>query len=331
MKKSNSAFTLVELVVTITILTILWTIAFLGLKDYSKDSRNAVRITDIWLIKKSLWVFVLNSWFYPEPNNSEAVSYSGWLLWNQGTFWDTVFTNLSTLSKKPVDPLLNIEYDYSVINNGTKYQLWSITEAPWSSHKNNDVYALDNKQSRSYISWDFDLRDIKIEQNWECFNVTAPSLFVNNLEVGGIVNNWSGYYFVENSSANISEHYSQNIDIVSTGSVFSISEVYNKCSIDSLADLNLYIYNLSKAYRDNLDYRDNLKYEDLIYNSETTAFKIESIFNLKENEIIIDDSIIDAVYDDSIIYTFSDSFTDWDWLLSSHDSDTWWSWTGAIL
>ena len=44
MKKK--AFTLVELIVVITILAILWTIAFISLSDYSKEARDSKRITD---------------------------------------------------------------------------------------------------------------------------------------------------------------------------------------------------------------------------------------------------------------------------------------------
>ena len=40
------AFTLVELIVVITILAILWTIAFISLSDYSKEARDSKRITD---------------------------------------------------------------------------------------------------------------------------------------------------------------------------------------------------------------------------------------------------------------------------------------------
>jgi prepilin-type N-terminal cleavage/methylation domain-containing protein len=49
MKKLNQkkAFTLVELIVVITILAILATVAFMYWQTYVKDTRDAVRITDI--------------------------------------------------------------------------------------------------------------------------------------------------------------------------------------------------------------------------------------------------------------------------------------------
>ena len=47
MKKTNKAFTLVELIVTITILAILWTLAFNGYAWYSIDVKNTKKISDL--------------------------------------------------------------------------------------------------------------------------------------------------------------------------------------------------------------------------------------------------------------------------------------------
>ena len=45
--KQNKAFTLVELIVVITIISILGTIAFISLQWYNIDARNSNRVTDI--------------------------------------------------------------------------------------------------------------------------------------------------------------------------------------------------------------------------------------------------------------------------------------------
>ena len=50
---TKSWFTLVELIVVITILAILWTIAFISLQGYSRSARDVRRTTDIQNIKKS--------------------------------------------------------------------------------------------------------------------------------------------------------------------------------------------------------------------------------------------------------------------------------------
>ena len=85
MKSNNSkAFTLVELIVVITILAILWTIAFLSFQWYSKDSRDTVRLNDLKTIEKSLELYVTKVWTYPEPSLYAEISFSwseAWIQW----------------------------------------------------------------------------------------------------------------------------------------------------------------------------------------------------------------------------------------------------------
>ena len=54
MRNTKYAFTLVELIVVITILAILGTIAFISLQGYSADARNSKRTTDLSNIASSL-------------------------------------------------------------------------------------------------------------------------------------------------------------------------------------------------------------------------------------------------------------------------------------
>lgn len=77
MKKRNLfAFTIVELIVTITILAILGTIGFLSFKGYSKDARNSNRITDMKLIVKSMSLFEQAEGVYPIPDTPTSLTYS---------------------------------------------------------------------------------------------------------------------------------------------------------------------------------------------------------------------------------------------------------------
>ena len=54
---NKKAFTLVELIVIITILAILWTIAFLSFQWYTKSARDSVRISDLKNIEKALSLY----------------------------------------------------------------------------------------------------------------------------------------------------------------------------------------------------------------------------------------------------------------------------------
>jgi len=124
MNKYKQAFTLVELIVTILIITILWTIAFISLQWYWKQARDSTRISDISTIKSWLEVFNIDSWKYPKPTNGINITYSWWLVWTQWSVWESVITNISKIDRIPIDPLKQNEYTYSLLNNNKEYQIW---------------------------------------------------------------------------------------------------------------------------------------------------------------------------------------------------------------
>jgi prepilin-type N-terminal cleavage/methylation domain-containing protein len=129
MNKQQKAFTLVELIVVITILAILWTIAFISMEWYSKSSRDSVRISDVSNMKTSLELFHLNAGKYPLPDNNEIVEYETQTLWYQWKFWSTVVSNLSrNLNEIPTDPLTDKQYIFSVANNRNEFEILSLLE-----------------------------------------------------------------------------------------------------------------------------------------------------------------------------------------------------------
>ena len=123
-KINKQAFTLVELIVVITILAILWTIAFISLQWYSKDARDSVRISDVSNMKTALELFHLDSWKYPLPDDGETVVYSWAIVWTQWDFWTTVLSQLSrSLSEIPTDPVNDKKYIYSVSWNKNQFEI----------------------------------------------------------------------------------------------------------------------------------------------------------------------------------------------------------------
>jgi len=128
--QKKHAFTLVELIVVITILAILWTIAFISLQWYSAQARDSKRLSDISNIKKSVELFSLSTWKFPKPDDSFTVSYSWEILWYQWTVWDQVSTNVSrNLNEKPLDPSTGIEYTYSTTHSQTEYEVLGLYES----------------------------------------------------------------------------------------------------------------------------------------------------------------------------------------------------------
>ena len=156
-------FTLVELIVVITILAILSTVAFVSLQWYGRSARDSARISDIRLIEKALILHRTEWNRYPSPENQVPFSYSGWIVWNQGTFGETARKATRTLSNLPIDPVTKNEYAYSVTTNQWEFQLAWMLE--WELAYENTIipqgYAAWNKVGRAFVVWDFNGRLVK--------------------------------------------------------------------------------------------------------------------------------------------------------------------------
>ena len=120
---NKKGFTLVELIVVITILAILWTIAFISLQWYSKSSRDSVRISDLSAISSSLELFNVAAWKYPDVTDSYDVTFSWSVAWSQWIFWENTFKNVDKLDKIPLDPLTWRNYSYSITSTKDQFQL----------------------------------------------------------------------------------------------------------------------------------------------------------------------------------------------------------------
>jgi prepilin-type N-terminal cleavage/methylation domain-containing protein len=74
--KGLGGFTLVELIVVITILAILGTIGFVSIQGYSSSARDSMRIGNLNNLQKGLNVFQIKSGIYPLPENPVNVTAS---------------------------------------------------------------------------------------------------------------------------------------------------------------------------------------------------------------------------------------------------------------
>ena len=179
MTQKKRAFTLVELIVVITILGILWTIAFISLQGYSKNARNSIRVSDISSIEKSLTLYHINVWHLPEPTLWVDIVYSWSLVWNQWTIWNSVTTNLRNLNKVPVDPLTWTEYTYSRLNTKKEFEIAWIYE--WDRIASNniiiDTYAAQQKAS-VYVKWDYNWKIIRAN-TWSLSYILAVPTIIS--------------------------------------------------------------------------------------------------------------------------------------------------------
>ena len=211
LKKKKSWFTLVELIVVITILAILWTIAFISFQNYTKNSRDWVRIADINLLKKNLEIFITEKWFYPAPDNGTNITYDGWLAWTQWTVWDNVITNLARINKKPVDPLTGNEYTYSLANNKVEYQIWAIFELGWELSYILPIIqkanAATTKTATAFVTWTYNEKIIKVSTWSTDYILAVPSIINANLDDTDLQDIINKKQLVYNNYSNLPSSY----------------------------------------------------------------------------------------------------------------------------
>lgn len=111
MRNTKKAFTLVELIVVITILAILWTIAFISLSGYSADARNGKRTQDLNSLNSAIstktteWVSLLalvNGTGSALTNAS--IAWTSAVAWTDYKAWDVNYATLWIKSEDFSDP-----------------------------------------------------------------------------------------------------------------------------------------------------------------------------------------------------------------------------------
>ena len=164
---AQKGFTLVELIVVISILVILGTIGFLSVGSYLASARDTVRISDISHLAVALDWYKLRVGGYPSVSRdfpNKTVTYLGSEVFSEGVIWDSFIRILGSIVKTPVDPkYTSVFYDYWVLSWGRGYQIGSILEDPAMTSFSRDpsliteAYAAATIISNDtvYIQWDY--------------------------------------------------------------------------------------------------------------------------------------------------------------------------------
>jgi prepilin-type N-terminal cleavage/methylation domain-containing protein len=216
-----SAFTLVELIVVITILAILWTIAFLSLQWYSQNARDWVRISDIKNIEKWLWVMLVKSWIVPTPDDTKINITASWtVIWIQWYAWKLVQSQIGMSKESWKDPLDGTYYTYYTNSSKTDYQIMWFLE--WWLSKNTllwNSYAVNYTNRIILTKWS-ELW-ILLWNSWTTLNQPAQEIWVANIDLTKTTT--SSWYTIQFNNTDTSKTLLWN---TYTWTVYSV--VYNK-------------------------------------------------------------------------------------------------------
>ncbi len=188
MKKfSRVAFTLIELMVWVTILAILWSIAFVSFTWHISTSRDSVRLDNFAKIELYLSNYKEKHWVYPLPTGWFNITNKGKIVAIQGKLNQEFL--LDSFDSVPVDPSTKLPYPYSVLKNRSAYQIAATLE--------------DNGVEKSLIRWDY----VSVSKNILPSIVLASSpwawvdIEINQATAEGITN--SKAFLLNNSVENL--------------------------------------------------------------------------------------------------------------------------------
>ncbi len=158
--QNKKAFTLVELIIVITILAILATIWFMSYQSYTLDARDSKRLTDLWEIRNWLEIYRTKKITLPIPDE-EKVTIWDWIsvLTYQWYAWVNVLGKIK-MTSPTLDPLTDESYVYSTNWDYTKFQLlwylekWDIVKLSYNLSEKAYWAADTYIDKENYLLWD---------------------------------------------------------------------------------------------------------------------------------------------------------------------------------
>ncbi len=132
-KQKTKAFTLVELIVVISILAILTTIWFMNYSWNISNTRNSARVSNLQNLKSALKSYKQDKSIYPIPWDSFEITNSWMIVAKQWFIKESI--SLSNMDYIPKDPYKDDYYVYSRFKNLEKMQLAATIESKADPYK----------------------------------------------------------------------------------------------------------------------------------------------------------------------------------------------------
>ena len=254
--KNRQAFTLVELIVVITILAILSTIWFVSYSGYLAGSRDSNRISQLKAISEWLQLYSTNH-SLPTPDAKSTNIMDNWTqIATQWYAWKNVLETI-TYSTEWVDPKDNIYYSYYLTKNKKYYQLMG-----WLEEE-------DNLQNQA---------------TWIDYSIRYPIVFWNKLWIltdkdnTPIQETWTTSIDISNIWIEIKSYLKDSEYVTGTWSRFSnLDEVDEKWGQHWYVVDNLFFYDNPNTGWRLVD--PNCDINDITIGSQTWAWCNSTIWN----------------------------------------------------
>lgn len=210
-KFNKGAFSMVELVVVVTVLSILWFISFISFQWYAVSARDSLRNSDISSISTSLELFMVRTWYLPDPTSWENITYSWWKIWSQWTVWESMIFHIDKLTKIPKDPLTWYEYTYSRLNTKKEYELWSIIEKTPEYSFAPRTYALEQTKAYALVKWNYNWMIAKVSTWSLTYILSVPTVINSDMDITDITDIINNKKLAFNWYSNLPNSYKWSI------------------------------------------------------------------------------------------------------------------------
>ena len=124
--KNFSAFTLVELIVVVTIIALLSTIGFVSYSGYLVGVRDTNRISQATRILDSLQIYSISNRL-PIPENKIDITIWSTIIWYQWDIWDTILESID-YSSSVRDPKDGTRFVYYLTHDRKNFQIMTFME-----------------------------------------------------------------------------------------------------------------------------------------------------------------------------------------------------------
>lgn len=248
MNRFTKAFTLVELLVVITLLAILWTIAFVVFNNNIAESRDAGRNSDLTEINNALELYFTQEWEFPEPSHAVDITYSGSALaWKQWTFGDSVGREIKVFwNSIPKDPRFENEYSYSVTAKANEFQIAAIKETleeeegVWEIIGFLSPKAEAARLETAFVLWDYNGFMVKAKGASVDYFIATPSIIASDISNTDVVDIITNKKIVYNEFFNLPASYSGYLDLAG-GFNFNVADplVYSGSADDLKSETEL--------------------------------------------------------------------------------------------